>query len=72
MIATNVRRPRNVDMPRAAAILYGDLGTSKAYVIGLGFTVPITPPAGSSQLLKQHLGMQMGGSLLTNLNVSPG
>src|SRR3982750_4606144 len=39
MIATNVRRPRNVDAPRAAAILYGDWGTSKAYVIGLAFAV---------------------------------
>jgi len=39
MIATNVKRPRNVDTPRAAAILYGDWGTSKAYVIGLAFAV---------------------------------
>ncbi len=39
MIATNVRRPRNVNVPRAAAILYGDWGTSKAYVIGLAFAV---------------------------------
>jgi amino acid transporter/nucleotide-binding universal stress UspA family protein len=39
VIATNVRRPRNVDVPRAAAILYGDWGTSKAYVIGLAFAV---------------------------------
>jgi amino acid transporter len=39
MIATNVRRPRNVDVRRAAAILYGDWGTSKAYVIGLAFAV---------------------------------
>lgn len=39
MIPTNVRRPRNVDTPRAAAILYGDWGTSKAYVIGLAFAV---------------------------------
>ncbi len=30
-------RPRNVDAKRAAAILYGDWGTSKAYVIGLAF-----------------------------------
>ena len=37
MIARNTRRPRNVDAPRAAAILYGDWGTSKAYVIGLAF-----------------------------------
>ncbi len=39
MIATNVKRPRNVNVPRAAAILYGDWGTSKAYVIGLAFAV---------------------------------
>jgi amino acid transporter/nucleotide-binding universal stress UspA family protein len=39
MIPTNVKRPRNVDIPRAAAILYGDWGTSKAYVIGLAFAV---------------------------------
>ena len=39
MIGTNVKRPRNVDVPRAAAILYGDWGTSKAYVIGLAFAV---------------------------------
>lgn len=39
MISTQVRRPRNVDRPRAAAILYGDWGTSKAYVIGLAFAV---------------------------------
>jgi amino acid transporter/nucleotide-binding universal stress UspA family protein len=39
MIATNIKRPRNVDTPRAAAILYGDWGTSKAYVIGLAFAV---------------------------------
>src|ERR1700704_3941014 len=39
MIATHIRRPRNVNTPRAAAILYGDWGTSKAYVIGLAFAV---------------------------------
>jgi len=39
MLVSNVRRPRNVDVPRAAAILYGDWGTSKAYVIGLAFAV---------------------------------
>ena len=39
MIATTTKRPRNVDAPRAAAILYGDWGTSKAYVIGLAFAV---------------------------------
>ncbi len=30
-------RPRNLDWKRAAALLYGDWGTSKAYVIGLAF-----------------------------------
>src|SRR5579862_4936587 len=39
MIVSNTRRPRNVDAPRAAAILYGDWGTSKAYVIGLAFAI---------------------------------
>ena len=39
MIPTHVKRPRNVDRKRAAAILYGDWGTSKAYVIGLAFAV---------------------------------
>src|ERR1700733_1697388 len=39
MIAITSKRPRNVDAPRAAAILYGDWGTSKAYVIGLAFAV---------------------------------
>jgi len=39
LIPTNVKRPRNVDWKRAAAILYGDWGTSKAYVIGLAFAV---------------------------------
>src|SRR3982750_573437 len=32
-----IHRPRNVDWKRAASILYGDWGTSKAYVIGLAF-----------------------------------
>src|SRR5437016_1640743 len=39
MLAITTHRPRNVDAPRAAAILYGDWGTSKAYVIGLAFAV---------------------------------
>jgi amino acid transporter/nucleotide-binding universal stress UspA family protein len=39
MIPTDIKRPRNVDWKRAAAILYGDWGTSKAYVIGLAFAV---------------------------------
>jgi amino acid transporter/nucleotide-binding universal stress UspA family protein len=32
-----IPRPRNVDWKRAAALLYGDWGTSKAYVLGLAF-----------------------------------
>src|SRR5216683_1585474 len=32
-----VHRPRNLDWKRAAALLDGDWGTSKAYVIGLAF-----------------------------------
>src|SRR6266496_2826653 len=39
MITVSTNRPRNVDAPRAAAILYGDWGTSKAYVLGLAFAV---------------------------------
>ena len=39
-------RPRNVGWLRAAALLYGDWGTSKAYVIGLavllaGYAAPV-------------------------------
>lgn len=37
MDTLNVHRPRNVDWRRAAALLYGDWGTSKAYVIGAAF-----------------------------------
>lgn len=37
MDTPDVHRPRNVDWKRAAALLYGDWGTSKAYVIGLAF-----------------------------------
>ena len=39
MIVGRTKRPRNVDAPRAAAILYGDWGTSKAYVLGLAFAL---------------------------------
>lgn len=39
MLRTITHRPRNVNVPRAASILYGDLGTSKAYVIGLAFAL---------------------------------
>jgi amino acid transporter/nucleotide-binding universal stress UspA family protein len=34
---TGKHRPRNVGWARAAGLLYGDLGTSKAYVIGFAF-----------------------------------
>jgi amino acid transporter/nucleotide-binding universal stress UspA family protein len=33
-----VHRPRNLDWKRAAALLYGDWGTSKAYVVGFAFS----------------------------------
>jgi amino acid transporter/nucleotide-binding universal stress UspA family protein len=36
-LSLELRRPRNVDWKRAAALLYGDWGTSKAYVIGAAF-----------------------------------
>ena len=39
MISTTTKRPRNVDAPRAAAILYGDWGSSKIYILGLAFAV---------------------------------
>lgn len=39
MLLATTHRPRNVDTPRAAALLYGDLGTSKAYVIGLAYAL---------------------------------
>src|SRR5438034_10137606 len=35
--SAGVHRPRNLDWKLAAALLYGDWGTSKAYVIGLAF-----------------------------------
>src|SRR5213592_2918016 len=35
--SAGVHRPRNLDWKRAAALLYGDWGTSKAYVNGLAF-----------------------------------
>lgn len=37
MDGIGIHRPRNVDWKRAAALLYGDWGTSKAYVTGLAF-----------------------------------
>src|SRR3954454_849140 len=37
MDSIGVHRPRNVDWKRAAALLYGDWATSKAYVLGLAF-----------------------------------
>src|SRR6267154_6520632 len=39
MVSSTTKRPRNVDWPRAAAILYGDWGSSKIYIIGLAFAV---------------------------------
>ena len=37
MESLEIHRPRNLDWQRASALLYGDWGTSKAYVIGLAF-----------------------------------
>src|SRR5712672_4784817 len=37
MMESKANRPRNVGWARAAALLYGDWGTSKAYVIGAAF-----------------------------------
>ncbi|MFM2082516.1 MAG: hypothetical protein RL380_1207, partial [Verrucomicrobiota bacterium] len=37
MESIGLHRPRNLGWARAAALLYGDWGTSKAYVIGLAF-----------------------------------
>ncbi len=37
MDSPEIHRPRNLDWPRASALLFGDWGTSKAYVIGLAF-----------------------------------
>lgn len=39
MPTLTTHRPRNVNAYQAAAILYGDWGTSKAYVIGLAFAL---------------------------------
>ena len=36
MDISTIGRPRNVGWVRAAALMYGDWGTSKAYFIGLG------------------------------------
>jgi amino acid transporter/nucleotide-binding universal stress UspA family protein len=38
-VAATTTRPRNVDWKRAAALLYGDWGTSKAYVPGIAFAI---------------------------------
>jgi amino acid transporter/nucleotide-binding universal stress UspA family protein len=38
-LSTGATRPRNVDWKRAAALLYGDWGTSKAYVLGIAFAI---------------------------------
>ena len=38
MEGLGVHRPRNLDWKRAAGLLYGDWGTSKAYVIGFAFS----------------------------------
>lgn len=38
MDGIGIHRPRNVDWKRAAGLLYGDWGTSKAYVTGFAFS----------------------------------
>jgi len=37
VIETSTHRPRNLGWARAGALLYGDWGTSKAYVVGFAF-----------------------------------
>src|ERR1700741_2753200 len=37
MSSSSIHRPRKVGWARAAAFLYGDWGTSKAYVVGFAF-----------------------------------
>lgn len=39
LLSTHTKMPRNVGPLQAAAVLYGDWGTSKAYVIGLAFAL---------------------------------
>src|ERR1700727_103072 len=39
MLEGKTKRPRKEDSPRPASIIYGDGGTSKAYVVGLAFAV---------------------------------
>ena len=39
MFMKKVERPRELKWYQAAAILYGDWGTSKAYVLGIAFTL---------------------------------
>ena len=46
--SAGVHRPRNLDWKRAAALLYGDWGTSKAYVIGLGEMYVADPRFGAN------------------------
>jgi len=52
MSGPSIHRPRNLDWQRAAALLYGDWGTSKAYVIGLAFLV-----AGYSRAANHYCGV---------------
>jgi amino acid transporter len=39
VLTTATHRPRNINSLRAGSILYGDWGTSKAYVVGLAFAL---------------------------------
>ena len=49
-----MHRPRNLGWARAAALLYGDWGTSKAYVIGLVFTGTIVGGYASFPLIDRR------------------
>src|SRR5260221_730177 len=65
MDSVGVHRPRNVDWKRAAALLYGDWGTSKAYVIGAAFVYPVVTSAGREPLGYRSLPIILAVCLLT-------
>ena len=63
--SAGVHRPRNLDWKRAGALLYGDWGTSKAYVIGLAFvaagfsSLPIILAASAPAIASIFIGMTL-------------
>ena len=64
MLAITTKRPRNVDSPRAAAILYGDWGTSKALMLSVWpLPLVVTVLSGSSPLgcARRHCNDGPGG-----------